>query len=152
MNQARNNKNDRFKRVNKDMMYAENSSMYAVVKGAKGNCRFEVETLKGEIKYATLCGTVKKGGKIATDDFVLIEPIGANLYQIIYKYNKGQKTQLEKEGCLNKVVDPIKKVEKEKEKPEYIPDNIIFGADKKEDDNMDLINDLFIENIMKRKK
>ena len=163
INQARNNKkggSDRFKRINKDMMYANSNigSMYATVKGDKGNCRFEVETLKGEKKYATLCGTVKKGGKVSTDTFVLIEPLTSDEsgnYQIIFKYNPGQKKQLEKEGFLNKMVDPKKKEEKEKleQSLSNVDDSyIVFGSIAREDDNLELINDLFIDNIVKRKK
>lgn len=153
INQARNNKlkegGKKFKYVQKDIQYASSSigSMYATVKGACGNCRFEVETLNGEKKFATLCGSVKKGGKVITDNFVLIEPLGTN-YQIIYKYNKNQKIQLENEGYLNKIVDPVIELEKQKKDKTH---DIIFGTDTIEN-TINLIDNTFIENIMKRKE
>ena len=90
---------------------------------------------------------MKKGGKVITDNFVLIEPLGTN-YQIIYKYNKNQKIQLENEGYLNKIVDPVIELEKQKKDKTH---DIIFGTDTIEN-TINLIDNTFIENIMKRKE
>jgi len=159
INQARNNKgkDDKFKRKNIEMKYADsNGAIYGIVKQEMGNCRFKIETLNGEIKYATPEGVIKKHFKIAVDNFVLIEPISndeSSNYHIIFRYTPAQKKQLEKEGCLNKKIDPIKKEEKERlETGIKTKEDIVFGSVERVEDSLDLINDLFIDNIMKRKK
>ena len=53
----------------------ENEQVYGTIDKAMGNCHFTVNTLNGETKTASLCGILKKRGKIRTGEFVLIEPL-----------------------------------------------------------------------------
>ena len=83
--------------------YAENNvaQEYGYISEVLGNCHFKINTIKNEIKTASLSGTVKRNGKIKTGDLVLIEPMTQNTdgkYQVIFKYTPDQKKVLEKEG------------------------------------------------------
>jgi initiation factor 1A len=85
--------------------YAEDNvaQEYGYITEVLGNCHFKITTIGNDIKIASLCGTIKRNGKIKTGDLVLIEPMTDNLeakYQVIFKYTPDQKKILEKEGRL----------------------------------------------------
>jgi initiation factor 1A len=83
---------------------------YGFVTNVLGNCHFQVTNLKGEIKTASLCGTVKRGGRVKLNEVVLIEPLSDSTqkkYQIIFKYSSDHKKILEKEGILKTLIDPV---------------------------------------------
>jgi initiation factor 1A len=91
--------------------YAENSIAqdYGYITEVLGNCHFKINTINNEDRIASLCGTIKRNGKVKTGDLVLIEPMTDNLngkYQIIFKYTQEQKKVLENEGKLVKIVNP----------------------------------------------
>ena len=87
------------------MKYADsaNEQVYGTIDKAMGNCHFTVNTINGETKTASLCGVLKKRGKVKSGDFILMEPLSEDTdkkYQIIFKYTPPQKKILEKEGHL----------------------------------------------------
>ena len=128
--------------------YALDGQLYAIIKDALGSCQFRVETLNGDIKLAAPRGTIAKQGRLRKDEWVLIEPLTTNengKYQIIFKYTKEQQKCLEKEGFLKKIEGPMKEVE-----PEELPkedDGFIFEGEERGQEDMLIINDLFIDNI-----
>jgi initiation factor 1A len=82
---------------------------YGYISDVLGNCHFKINTIKNEIKTASLSGTIKRNGKIKTGDLVLIEPMTQNTdgkYQVIFKYTPDQKKVLEKEGHLSTIIIP----------------------------------------------
>ncbi len=134
--------------------YAENNiaQEYGHITEVLGNCHFKINTINNEIKTASLCGTVKRNGKIKIGDLVLIEPMTDNTdgkYQVIFKYTPDQKKVLEKEGHLVKLINP----EDNKENAEPVdPVASVFAfeseiKDAQMEKEMEIINDLFIDDI-----
>ena len=115
---------------------------YGTVNKALGNCHFTVTTINEESKCASLSGNMKKGGRIKTGDFVLIEPITeleTGKYQIIYRYTPKEKKILEKEGHLKVVKD-------KEEKPEE--DAFCFEGDQEKfEENALELDSKFIDDI-----
>lgn len=100
--------------------YASDGQHYAVVTAVLGNCHFKVKTIKNEDHTASLCGKVKKSGRVIMNDYVLIEPTGDALdckFKIIHKYPADQVRQLTKEGLITVAIDPTSKeyIEKKEE-------------------------------------
>ena len=142
--------------------YAEGNvaQEYGYITEALGNCHFKINTIGDDIKIASLCGTIKRNGKIKIGDLVLIEPMTDNLeakYQVIFKYTPDQKKVLEKEGCLVKIINP-ENINKENINPEMSIDAaktaaFAFENQEKEakqkhmDKEMEIINDLFVDSI-----
>jgi initiation factor 1A len=140
--------------------YAENNIAqdYGYITEVLGNCHFKVNTLNNENRVASLCGTIKRNGKIKTGDLVLIEPMTDNLngkYQVIFKYTPEQKKVLENEGRLVKIVNPNEenKENKPKEEP-AITNAFAFESTAKDavvaaqlEKELEIINDLFIDTI-----
>ncbi len=134
--------------------YAEDNiaQEYGYISEVLGNCHFKINTVKNEMKTASLCGTVKRNGKIKTGDLVLIEPMSENTegkYQVIFKYTPDQKKVLEKEGHLVKIINPA---EENKENKESEPANSVFAfeseiKDAQMEKEIEIINDLFVDNI-----
>jgi initiation factor 1A len=92
--------------------YASEGQHYAVVTAVLGNCHFKVRTFKNEDYTASLCGKVKKNGRVIMNDKVLIEPTGDALdckFKIIHKYSADQVRQLSKEGLITVAADPTSK-------------------------------------------
>ena len=125
---------------------------YGHISDVLGNCHFKINTIKQEVKIASLSGTVKRNGKIKTGDFVLIEPLTDDTnakYQVIFKYTPEQKKVLEKEGYLTQITNPQE--EKINDQPE---ETFIFESEEKASreasvmqKEMEIINDLFIDDI-----
>ncbi len=142
--------------------YAEDNvaQEYGYITEVLGNCHFKITTIGNDIKVASLCGTIKRNGKIKTGDLVLIEPMTDNLeakYQVIFKYTPDQKKILEKEGRLIKIINPETQ-NKENINPEENVDNSkssAFAFEKQEKEakekhmekEMEIINDLFVDGI-----
>lgn len=141
--------------------YAENdiSQEYGYITEVLGNCHFKINTISNENRVASLCGTIKRNGKIKTGDLVLIEPMTDNLngkYQVIFKYTPDQKKVLENEGHLIKIVNPTDE-NKENEAPDELAvataSAFAFeSAAKKATDaqlekEIEIINDLFVDGI-----
>jgi initiation factor 1A len=141
--------------------YAENNIAqdYGYITEVLGNCHFKVNTINNEDRVASLCGTIKRNGKIKTGDLVLIEPMTDNLngkYQVIFKYTPEQKKVLENEGRLIKIVNPT-----EENKENKIPDEVAAAAASafafesaakaataaQLEKEIEIINDLFIDGI-----
>lgn len=83
---------------------------YGFITNVLGNCHFQVTNLKGEIKTASLCGTVKRSGRVKLNEVVLIEPLSDSTqskYQIVFKYAPDHKKILEKEGILKTLINPV---------------------------------------------
>jgi initiation factor 1A len=139
--------------------YAEDNvaQEYGYITEALGNCHFKINTIGNDTKIASLCGAIKRNGKIKTGDLVLIEPMTDNLeakYQVIFKYTPDQKKVLEKEGRLIKIINP-------ENKENLIPEEDVnvkstaFAFEKQEKESkekhmekeMEIINDLFVDNI-----
>ncbi len=142
--------------------YAEDniSQEYGYITEVLGNCHFKITTIGNDIKVASLCGAIKRNGKVKTGDLVLIEPMTDNLeakYQVIFKYTPDQKKILEKEGYLTKIINP-ENIDKENNPPENIIDAIkteAFAFENQEreakeklmEKEMEIINDLFVDAI-----
>ena len=128
---------------------------YGHISDVLGNCHFKINTIKQEVKIASLSGTVKRNGKIKTGDFVLIEPLTDDTnakYQVIFKYTPEQKKVLEKEGCLTQIINPAEKTQ------ETIVASteaaFVFESEEKAlkeasvmQKELEIINDLFIDDI-----
>lgn len=135
------------KSITNGILYADttNHQLYGTIKKPLGNCHFSViNALTDEEFVASLCGNVKKGGRIAIGDFVLFEPLTDNeagKYKIIYKYTPKEKKILEKEGRL--------KVIKEKEPEEQtVQEAFVFEGEEEEEENMELeLDEKFIDDI-----
>jgi initiation factor 1A len=135
--------------------YAEDNvaQEYGYISEVLGNCHFKINTIKKEIKTASLCGTVKRNGKIKTGDLVLIEPMTENTdgkYQVIFKYTPEQKKVLEKEGKLSVITNTEIETQKEEEPEDAAASAFAFESDNVEkviQKEMEIINDLFIDDI-----
>jgi initiation factor 1A len=135
--------------------YAEDNvaQEYGYISEALGNCHFKINTIKKEIKIASLSGTVKRNGKIKTGDLVLIEPMTENTdgkYQVIFKYTPEQKKVLEKEGKLSVIINPENEAQIEEEPEDAASSAFAFESDNVEkviQKEMEIINDLFIDDI-----
>ena len=114
--------------------YASDGQHYAVVTAVLGNCHFKVKTIKNEDHTASLCGKVKKSGRVIMNDYVLIEPTGDALdckFKIIHKYPADQVKQLNKEGEITIAVDPTSK-EYIAEKEAEADDGFVFATEEDE--------------------
>ena len=129
------------------------SQEYGIIAEVLGNCHFKVNTILNEPKIASLCGSIKRNGKVRIGDTVLMEPLTENSngkYQIIFKYTPDQKKILENEGHLIKIVIPnFNDIESDND--DDSPDNA-FGFENDEDDKknektIEVINDNFIDDI-----
>ncbi len=133
--------------ANKDL-----AQEYGCVSEALGNCHFKINTNNNENKIASLCGSLKRGGKIRIGDLVLIEPLTDNSngkYQIIFRYTPEQKKVLENEGHLVKIKIPDINEFNSNDDDE---DDDTFGFEGDEKDNqlektVEIINDNFIDDI-----
>ncbi len=125
---------------------------YGIIAEVLGNCHFKVNTINNETKIASLCGSIKRNGKVRIGDTVLIEPLSDKTdgkYKIIFKYTPDQKKILEQEGHLVKIVIP--KFDDIESDSEDTNDNT-FGfendeKDKKNEKTIEVINDNFIDDI-----
>ena len=102
--------------VRMPIQYADykKAQLYGRVEKALGNCQFNVMTFNDDMIVAAPRGTIKKQGRIKTNDIVLIESLSTNengKYQIIFRYTPEQQRVLEKDGHLKKIEDPSKKEE-----------------------------------------
>lgn len=76
---------------------------YARVIMPRGNCRFQVQLLNGNMFDVELAGRLKKRCKINCDDLVLIEPTDDGTrghWRIIVRYTNDEEKTLKKEGHL----------------------------------------------------
>ena len=116
------------------IQYASDGQHYAVVTAVLGNCHFKVKTIKNEDHTASLCGKVKRSGRVVTNDYVLIEPTGDALdckFKIIHKYPGDQVKQLSKEGLITVAADPTSK-EFISQKEEEADDGFVFATEEDE--------------------
>jgi initiation factor 1A len=129
------------------------SQEYGIIAEVLGNCHFKVNTINNETKIASLCGSIKRNGKVRIGDTVLIEPLTENSngkYQIVFKYTPDQKKVLEQEGHLVKIIIPdFNNIESDND--DDTPDDT-FGFENDENDNknektVEVINDNFIDDI-----
>jgi initiation factor 1A len=139
--------------------YAEDNvaQEYGYITEVLGNCHFKITTIGNDTKIASLCGSIKRNGKIKIGDLVLIEPMTDNLeakYQVIFKYTPDQKKVLDKEGRLIKIINPENK-ENIIQEEEVNVKSTAFAFEKQEKESkekhmekeMEIINDLFVDNI-----
>jgi initiation factor 1A len=127
---------------------------YGVVSDALGNCHFKVNTNNNGSKIASLCGSIKRGGKIRMGDLVLMEPLtdndtGKGKYQIIFRYTPDQKKILENEGHLTKIIIPNLN-EFNNSDDDDDENTFAFASDEKEnklEKTVEIINDNFIDDI-----
>jgi initiation factor 1A len=106
---------------------SSNGELYGEIEEALGSCHFKVIINNTITKVASLCGSVKKGGKVKTGDIVLIQPLSNSKYQIIFKYLPDHRKTLEKEGIISastKTADTKKPTEEDSSEEE---DNFEFG-------------------------
>ncbi len=104
-----------------------NGELYGEIEEALGSCHFKVKINNTITKVASLCGSVKKGGKVKTGDIVLIQPLTETKFQIIFKYLPDHRKTLEKEGLISpstKTVDTTTNVDEDDSDDE---DNFEFG-------------------------
>jgi initiation factor 1A len=135
--------------------YAEDNvaQEYGYISEVLGNCHFKINTIKNEIKTASLSGTVKRNGKIKTGDLVLIEPMTQNTegkYQVIFKYTPDQKKVLEKEGQLSTIINPDKEHKENIEPVDVAATAFAFESEVNNtimEKEMEIINDLFIDDV-----
>ena len=135
--------------------YAESkiAQEYGYIAEVLGNCHFKINTIKNEIKIASLSGTVKRNGKIKTGDLVLIEPMTENTdgkYQVIFKYTLDQKKVLEKEGHLSTIINPDKESKEKVETVDIAATAFAFESEVNDtimEKEMEIINDLFIDDV-----
>jgi initiation factor 1A len=126
---------------------------YGYISDVLGNCHFKINTIKNEIKTASLSGTIKRNGKIKTGDLVLIEPMTQNTdgkYQVIFKYTPDQKKVLEKEGRLSTIIIPDQENQENVEPIDAAADAFAFENqvnDRIMEREMEIINDLFIDDV-----
>ena len=121
---------------------SEIGQRYGTVEKALGNCHFHITTLDGELKVASLSGTLKRSGRVKTGDLILMEPLTDNddkKYKIIFKYTDKQRKTLEKEGRLKVLKDTNEDDEE---------DEIAFeGDDDTNDTNVEEVDENFIDDI-----
>ncbi len=149
-----NNNTRRRAPIKRNIEYAkkEIGQEYGCISEAVGNCHFKINTNNNENKIASLCGSLKRGGKIRIGDLVLIEPLTDNSngkYQIIFRYTPEQKKVLENEGHLVKIKIPDINEFNSNDDDE---DDDTFGFEGDEKDNqlektVEIINDNFIDDI-----
>jgi initiation factor 1A len=130
------------------------SQDYGYISDVLGNCHFKINTIKNEIKTASLSGTIKRNGKVKIGDLVLIEPMSDDTngkYQVIFKYTLEQKKILEKEGRLVTIINPA---EKKETTIDPLEQAFVFENQEKEatkasmmGKEIEIINDLFIDDI-----
>jgi len=129
------------------------SHEYGIISEALGNCHFKVNTINNETKIASLCGSIKRIGRVRSGDTVLIHPITENTdgkYQIIFKYTPEQKKILENEGHLIKIVIPTFNDIDSNNDDDNNEDAFAFENDeddKKNEKTVEVINDNFIDDI-----
>ena len=135
------------------IQYALKGQLYACVDKPLGSCQFSVITLNGDTRLAAPRGTIQKQGRIRTKDWVLIEPLSSNengKYQIVFRYTPDQLKVLEKEGHLKKMDDPSQSNQTNEvvDESDHEDDGFAFeGEEQAKEDQMLLINDLFIDDI-----
>jgi initiation factor 1A len=124
---------------------------YGIIAEVLGNCHFKVNTIINESKVASLCGSIKRTGKVRIGDTILMEPLTENTngkYQIIFKYTPDQKKILENEGHLVKIIIPkFNEIESDDDSSD---DAFGFENDedtKKNEKVVEVINDNFIDDI-----
>jgi initiation factor 1A len=105
---------------------AKNGELYGEIEEALGSCHFKVKVNNTITKVASLCGSVKKGGKVKTGDIVLIQPLSESKYQIIFKYLPDHRKTLEKEGLISTSTKPVETTTQQQEEPSD-EDNFEFG-------------------------
>ena len=85
----------------REFVTAEEGEIYAIIKGAKGDKRFDIEIIRtGEITFAKARGALKKGkdSRIQNGDIVLVQE-GEPMY-ILHKYLEHEVKKLTKMGEL----------------------------------------------------
>ncbi len=105
-----------------------NGELYGEIEEALGSCHFKVKINNTITKVASLCGSVKKSGKVKSGDIVLLQPLSESKYQIIFKYLPDHRKTLEKEGLIS--VSTIKSTETNNEaqnESSEEEDNFEFG-------------------------
>jgi initiation factor 1A len=120
--------NTRIKKKWVPIVYADpkNGELYGEIEEAVGSCHFKVKINNTITKIASLCGSVKKSGKVKKGDIVLLQPLTDTKFQIIFKYLADHRNTLEKEGLI--AVSTIKPSEVKEEKEESSDeDNFDFG-------------------------
>ena len=124
---------------------------YGAITDVLGNCSFKVNTISNESKIASLCGNIKRSGKVRIGDIVLLEPLTEKLngkYQIIFKYTPDQKKILENEGHLTKIKIPDITEINITDSEENAEDAFAFEGDEEvKEQTIEIINDDFIDNI-----
>ena len=124
---------------------------YGAITDVLGNCSFKVNTISNESKIASLCGNIKRSGKVRIGDIVLLEPLTEKLngkYQIIFKYTPDQKKILENEGHLTKIKIPDITEINITDSEENAEDAFAFEGDEEvKEQTIKIINDDFIDNI-----
>ena len=86
---------------------SNNGELYGEIEEALGSCHFKVKINNTITKVASLCGSVKKSGKVKTGDIVLIQPLTETKFQIIFKYLPDHRKTLEKEGLIAVSTKPV---------------------------------------------
>jgi initiation factor 1A len=130
----------------------EFSQEYGVIAEVLGNCHFKINTNNNETKTASLCGTIKRSGKVRISDLVLIEPLtesSTGKYQIVFRYTPDQQKTLENEGHLIKIKLPdlLNELNITDDEDES---TFAFESDEKNkqlEQKVDIINDNFIDDI-----
>lgn len=113
------------------IQYAKEGQQYATVILSMGNCQFNVRTIKNEDKLASLCGKIKRAGRVIAGDYVLIEPISDVInskFQIVFKYSQTHVKELTKTGAISLPVDPTSK-ESIAKKEEEADDGFVFATE-----------------------
>ena len=105
---------------------SNNGELYGEIEEALGSCHFKVKINNTITKVASLCGSVKKSGKVKTGDIVLIQPLSNSKYQIIFKYLPDHRKTLEKEGLISISTKPAE-TKQEVEESSDEEDNFEFG-------------------------
>jgi initiation factor 1A len=139
--------------------YADKSLFqeYAFIIEVLGNCHFKIKNIDGDDRIGSLCGTVKRNGKIKIGDLVLIEPLTDNInskFQVIFKYTPEQKKILENEGLLIKIINPEndnnENINQEDANANAMAAAFSFESHAKDaqmEKEMEIINDLFVDGI-----
>ena len=124
---------------------------YGAITDVLGNCSFKVNTISNESKIASLCGIIKRSGKVRIGDIVLLEPLTENLsgkYQIIFRYTTDQKKILENEGHLTKIKIPDLTELNITDSEDNAEEAFAFEGDEEvKEKTVDISNNSFIDNI-----
>lgn len=132
----------RQKKKHTELQYpdASNGELLGHITKLQGNCHFDITTIAGDEKKASLKGTIKKRSRCRIGDLVLIEPLSEDptgKYQIIFKYTPDQVARLKKEGCLNNV----EQEDSEDDEPDFMFTSEVKSKEEKIDiDNTDFID------------